>query len=742
MRILDQRLYLSITELNGYGFSKDFLYTSCKEYRQGKKKSYENLLDPSDNSICLVSFDSIPEATRLEKRLPSKAELISQGLIKDQLNKDPMALDFYLNNPHTNSRARQYQLAAAYLMYAAPATVSFARGMGFPGVDGLYTTVMDMMLKEEFDFWHLTNLDRFKRKLSPFKSAIKQPENGELYQKALGSLVSGKYGLKNAAKVVSTDNQSEEIKAALIKIYADPRKFSIQDTELAYLKIAARKYEEWQQSGGKSGWDHKCFISGQTISNFLYDPENQQIWFAKRHGKAEAKNKFERNTKRIAATYANAKWVIDGTPLHRYFQDGDSAYNRVHIFFVMDEHTWCILGVGISLTGESHGQVLQALRAASQNAGIMAGDNQLYVPYEIQSDNSSANQHDAVLASYEVIGTHHRPAAVGNSKSKVVEPLNKHFFARWMKFREGFTGSMGMSTALDNKVNPDALTVTVRKKQLPDLVKTLEQLQEDVNGWNNDRSWKNADVPEADRLSPMEKYKTSLEATQAKQKTITESLSIEAFYYQPTKAKQVKDESKKSRQSKTIHIPQEYQYTNNGIKVDRISPMDGRQIKMEFDVPDPLFNERNIGKKFTLRIEPLNYDHAYLYQDGKPVMDAQGNRVKAVNKDMFHSALADHQEGEAKRLNEHEEIKKDQAKLAVSRFEYFDMKAKTAGIEEGDIINPRLFGQKEVSDPLKIAATERLVNGEKKEVGSGEWEDGQETEDRRPKKLTINRFEA
>lgn len=462
MRIIDSKIFFTWDELKTYGFSPDFLKTATKEYRKGNKPSYHNIPDPQDNRFCLVSYDGIPEKTRLEKGVPEKTELVKQGLIKGQLQPDTKALAFFLDNPHTNQWAKDYQMITAYLMYAAPATVSFARELGFSGVNGFYQTIIDLMQAEKFEAWNISNLDRFKRKLSPFKKACKSNLEAD-YKKALSTLISKKYGLKNAAKVVAKDSQSEEIKGVLIKIYADPQKYSIEDAHLTYMHIAKRKFEEYTATNGRKGWNDKCFITAQTIANFLYDPAIQQVWYPKRHGNGEYKNKFERVTKRIAATYSNAKWVIDGTPLHRYFQDGDSAFNRVHVFFVLDESTWCILGVGISLIGESSGQILQALRAASHNAGIMAGDEKLYIPYEVQSDNSSANHYDAIKNAYEVIGTVHRPSRVGNSKAKTAEPLNKHFFARWMKFREGFTGSMGMSTDINNKVNQDRLTEIVRK---------------------------------------------------------------------------------------------------------------------------------------------------------------------------------------------------------------------------------------------------------------------------------------
>lgn len=718
MKMIDGKLYMTFSDLMTLGFSESFLWKATHEARTGKKKSYLNIPDPDDARICLVQYDTIPSQTRQEKGLPEEAELIASQVIPSLITRSHEVLDFFKSPQHpqpVREAAEQYQTTVAYLDWVAPATVSFARRYGFAGVDPLYSAVMRLLLSEKLHVWQITNLDRFKRKISPFKKYAKTNDPADRTE-ALQSLVSNRFGKKNAAKVKALDKQGEEIRSALIIIYSDPVKFTLHETYLKYMEIAVKQFQLYQSSNKKEGWDQRCFITEQAVADYLLDTEVQQVWYAKRHGEREARNKFERSTKRLPASFANAKWIMDGTPLHRYFMDGTSAYNRVHVYFVMDAYSWAIIGVGVSLIGETAGQVLQALRSASQRVGWEAGDNKLYVPHEVQADNSSANQSFQVKEAVRLIGSAYIPPKVENAKAKKVEPLNKHFFARWMKYRTGFTGSMGMSTELNNKVNQEELTRAIAKKELPDLRQTLIDLQEDVENWNNDRSWNNDGIPQEHWLSPMEKYKASLIEHADRQRTISEHLEVEALYYMPTKAKQVKDESKAKRAMKTIHIPQEYTYSNAGIQIDRKSPFDGKTIRIELDVPDPDFNARYIGSKFTLRIEPLNYDHAYLFQDGKPVLDAAGNWVKAVNKELFHEALADHTEGEAKRLHAHEQIKKDQKAIAVSRYELHTLQAKALGIETGKITNPRLAFQKETTDAIKIEHSERLLNGHRYQI--------------------------
>jgi hypothetical protein len=737
MKMINGNLYLSISEMESMGFSKTFLYTATKEYRKGQRKSYANMLDPDDNSISLVSYDSIPESTRIEKAMPGKADLISSHVIKDMIKKDPDARAFYLDIPHAHPKASEYQTTVSYLDFVAPATLTFARSLGYDGVDPLYQTIMQLMLQEKLSVWQITNLDRFKRKLSPFKAYFKNPTE-QARKKALNSLVSKQYGKKNAAKIKSDDQQAKEMRAVILNIYADPKKYSVEDTHLIYTNIAKKKYQEYIDSKGKEGWNEKCFVTAQTLHNVLQDPANKQVWFLSRFGGKVYKNTYEPNTKTLAASFAFAKVVIDGTPLHRYYMDHNSVFQRVHVYFVLDEYSWCILGVGISLKGENSGQVLQALRASCQNAALFAGiADKAYIPLEVLSDNSAPNSSYVVKNAYEVMGTIDMRASVGNAKAKRVEPFNRHFNSRWLKYHKGFTGSM-MSTDKNNQVNEEELQKLVRSKDLPTLEETLRELQDDVQNWNHDRSWKNEGVAEELRRSPIEKFRDSFLKTLDRQRELTPTMDIEAFYWTPAKAVQVPDtHAGTSRKMRTVYQPTVYQYTNNGFRIQRKSPLTGEDLNLEFDIVDPEFNARYIGQEFTLKIEPNSSDHAYLYQNGRPVCDDQGNRIKAERKEVIHAATADRVEGEGKRLAAKQQAKKAQKQLVKSRLEDIKQEVKAIGITESDIINPRLFGMKDHIDRVKIARAEALVNS-RQELAEPEIKDEVE-----PKKEseTINRYE-
>lgn len=707
---------MGFSDLIGYGFTEGFLKVACYEYRKGARKSYANIPAPDDSRIVLISYDSIPEATRIEKGMPAKSDLIASTVIQGMIKRDPGVLEFYLNYRITTHElleprlAKEYQLAVAYLDWVAPATVTFARGLGYTGVDQLYQTVLELMLREKLSVWQITNLDRFKRKLTPFKALVKNPTQ-ELRIEALESLVSKKYGMTNAAKIKSTNQQSVEMSDLILNIYSDPCKYSVEDTHLIYTNIAKTKYELYIKSEGKEGWNEKCFVTAQTVHNLLQDPSNKQVWYLPRFGQKAYKNAYEKNTKTLAASFAFAKVVIDGTPLHRYYMDHSSVFQRVHVYFVLDEYSWCILGVGISLKGENSWQVIQALRASCQNASLFAGiEGKAFIPLEVLSDNSAPNSSYVVKNAYQVMGTVDMRASVGNAKAKRVEPFNRHFNSRWMKFRKGFTGSM-MSTDKNNQVNEEELQRLVRSKDLPTLAETLQDLQEDVQNWNNDRSWKNEGIAEELRKSPIEKFRDSFLANVSRQRELTPTMDIEAFYWTPATAVQVPDTTSGARGKKTVHQPSLYTYTNNGFQIRRKSPLTGEDLHLEFDVIDPAFNAQYIGQQFMLKIEPLTNDHAYLFLDGRPVVDSEGNRIIAQSRQTIHAATADREAGEGKKLADIQAKKKEQKRIVQSRLESVKTHVKQIGVTEGDIINPRLFGMKESIDSLKIERAERLANG-------------------------------
>lgn len=706
MKIIgENELYLHWKDLQAYGFSEISLKMGTIRFRKGESASYENLPDPDNGQKNLIKYDSIP---RKEEVLPPKDQLIA-SYKSDQLAalvvEDPMARSYYLNKGLEAQRAQNYTEQAAWLMVCAPMNRSQARNMGYNSVDDFYSDVMLYTSKREILL--ILNLGSFKRKIKPFKQLAKaEPEIFDAdspdyflkrefisakYEEALDSLVSGKLGKRNAAKLRPRDDergkmQTEEMRSEILRLkkQAAP-KLSDEQVFQFYMLAAKKKYEEYNRTDGLTGWDEKCYITLQTCKNFI--KESRSLWISDRDGIKEYNNNFKRIVDRRRESRANAKWIIDGTPLHMYFMKDGKPYQRMNLFLVLDGHSYCILGYSLSFN-ENGDQVIEALRMACQNTG--------YMPDEIQSDNGRAINNWHVKHALNSITPRWIPAEVGNARAKKIESFFGHFDDRVLKFIPGYTGNpfAKMSTT---RPNLDHVNDMIKQGLIPEFRESWDLIENGLNQWNSQLF---------DKAYPMEKYKKSVKNTLEYQRKFTHELDVDAFWYMPGEMKQFDDLSSSKRKKMSVFVPQEYQYTNRGIVVEHKDMM-GDSQRYIFDVPDAAFSLDNIGKSFRIKIEPKNFNKAYIYDGNKPVCDLKGNPLLVEKKHLFASAKVDMMEGENAMLHKRLQIDKDQKSLAEARMNNYMRVNKEAGLIESAIKSQAIYGGKdEIND-----GKEELITG-------------------------------
>lgn len=729
MDIIEGILYLEFSDLIKHGWTDTFLWTSTKENRKGLKPSYYNIPNPYDKRKVIISYDSIPEATRIQKGLPSKESLIktyNTQNIKSLLVHDTKALSFYLSNPYTMEYAKDMQEISAYLMLCASISKDLVKSMGYTKTDSFLETVMMLMFNTN-EHWNSYNLQNFKRRsLKPFKTYFKSEPNHfnplhadyynssdqlhSLYEDALDSLISKKYGKKNSAKLKLRNDergkrQSEQQQAKIITLFSSPApKLTVTQTYLAYIRTATEKYSQWQAEvasnipeENRQGWDKKCLITEQSVSNFLYQRDIKQIWYEARHGKKAYDNKFERTTKRRPASFANAKWVIDGTPWHRYYVKDGKAFARMNVFVVLDAHSWAVIGFYVHSNENSY-QVISALRNACKISG--------HVPYEIQSDNSKAIQSVRAQWAIDNMSKYNIPARPGNAKAKIIEPFFKHFNARILKFRKGYTGNP-FAKNLDDRANPDTLIAQRNKGQFPNEKQAIAEMIEDFTMWNNH---------EFRGGKPIEMYRNSLKETSDIQRKFTEDIDKGAFWYIPGKIVQI-DAPKASKQKKiSVLKPQTYTYSNNGITVAREIEGKGK-MELLYDVPSAGFNAEYMHEKFQLKIEPENWDKACLYsEDGsKPITDLNGNHLMATERFLGSNAKVDELPDEAKKLAANEAIKPEQKKLVKTKRKNFEKIAKEANLLEASIDATSIYGKQIINNGKSLLFEGAISDNENNE---------------------------
>lgn len=654
---------------------QEVFYNTVKQQLWRSRNGSESWKHRESEKGTFIQYNSIPKATLSSYDLPSTTDLIKQNL--SQLVKPITgAKDYYLAEPNTYSYADDLAQIAAWLMFLASVSRKQANTMGYNSLDTLYTDAMDHM--KSLPRWKAGSLQILKRKLRPFNQYFKGLNNQQKVELStpLSSLISKKYGNSNTRKI------TKEQEALMIQIYSQPNKPSIEQTWTLYLRQATEMVAAYEQSNGGHGWDKKCLVSYSTVKHLLTSKRVQQMVYEKRHGYQAYRNEYEIVTPRENASFSNALWVIDGTPVHRYYYDAETkkAYSRINVFVVLDAHSWTVLGFWVSEKEDT-----EAVKGALRSACTLGG----HLPHQIQFDNSRAIKSYFSQKAMQVIAEYCTSTAVGNARAKIVEPFFKQFNEQVLKFRPGYTASPVMAKSLQNQPNREALALQVKQGLIPSKDQAIKELHEDFTLWNNR-------VMKKYGKSPLQRYTESMQSSAAKQRKFAHQHALEAFYQMPGELKQVKVIENGKQVMRTSFLPQEFEYTTKGIR--------------DCAVKDTAFNSRFIGEKFQIKYDPKFEDtRIYLYQDEKP-FHFEGQHVAMVPREKMHMAIADHEPGEMAKIQGLQAAKKEQRKLAQDALNHHVAITESNGTYT-EAITENAF-DKEVLNAAKANRMEQLVNGQ------------------------------
>lgn len=651
---INNKLYISVTELSPW-FSQASIWKHASEYRTGIKTAYANIPDPTDKRACLIEYASIPEATRVAKGMPTPAQLWQQYYLSllPSLSPDEQARNYFEQHDDVKAWCQELAHIAAYLRYLADLSADnkLLKEAGWSRLGDLYNTALEVMNSQGWSTWKCSNAQVLKRKIRPFKGCLKT-DNLSLHR-ALDTLRSNKVVAK-----IGNDNGrclNDEQTSCIVTFYSNPgkpNKPTIQQTYDYYLRVASEKI-----SCGE--WHKRALVDYKTLVNLLNDPQIKQEYWAERHGGKAYHDRYAIVTKRRRASYANALWVIDGTPPHLYHLDplAGMAAVRLNSFWIIDAHSWCILGFFIREGGESTGMVLGALRAACMLSGFM--------PHQIQYDNSSAITSWHAQHAIKAISAIQTPAAVGNARSKVIEPFFHQLNQRVMSTFPNYTGNP-FARKLDNQANREGLAELVRLKDMPLIDEAVRQLHLIASIWNNLPARKSG-------KDPLSIYKESVAATLDKQRKYSATIELDAFWTMPGKMKQVPIMEAGRKRMVSTFLPDDKTYRADGINL----MIEGR--KYEFIVDDVAFNSRYIGQQFQVKYDPMEPERGlYLYRNGQPFL-FNNKHMMLSEQYRYAQAIADREDGECKRLHEHLGKKKLQKAEAKERLNARKQQAITQG---------------------------------------------------------------
>lgn len=704
MVVIENKLYLSVKDLAPW-FSQTFI---DKQTSLGKYPCiYAH--DPSQSNrkeIKLIPFDGIPETTRSSKGMPSGEQLllqVNQRQITGMVTFSTDAYNFYLAQPATAKCAKQKAEQASWLIAIASAKPSQCKSLGFSSKEEFYLRSITLMNEQaserNWSPWKLNTVAELVKRLTPFKKYLK----GELtLAEACGDRISKKVGNSNASKI-GLDQQ-----ALMVQLYSDAN--SKPNFEQVWM-IYTRKANEMIKLGN---WNADSLISPSTVRAFLTKPAISQLWYEARHGYQEYRNVFDPVVQRERPSFANALWVIDGTPSHIYFQHGEHGrYFRFNIFPVLDAHSWAVLGFWLS-EREDTDAVLGALRSACMVTGNL--------PHQILFDNSSAIQSYRAQDAIEKISVVSFAATAGNARSKIIENFFHLFNQDVQKYRPGYTANP-FAARLDNRPNREALARLVKSNELVSAERALQQAIEDLTIWNNTpRKFLGG-------KSPIASYRDSVNASQARQRSFSPIIDIEAFWAQPGENKKIRTMDEGKPRLVNTFVPQQYEFTNRGFDLT----IKGKRFS--YDIEDAEFRSKFIGQKFTVRYEPNperwtagQPDQLLLYVDGKP-MQWKGEHLSAAPKELMPMAIADYSEDTRSSLDKRLGNKKRQRSLVQQNFEDLIEHTKNTGTYT-PVITDNAF-DKSVLQDTSAELLNQIIQGEDYRIGDGPKDDTDEEQERR-----------
>jgi len=291
---------------------------------------------------------------------------------------------------------------------------------------------------------------------------------------------------KNAAKVLD-----EEQVNSLATLISDPR--NLDDSQVAKLYNMLAETMKWKT------------ITASTVANWRVKLDSA-IYARRRGGKAWA-NDRAMQVKRRAPEFPLYYWTLDGWDVELAYQDkkegkATTYTNRVTMVVVLDACLKYPIGYSIGMH-ESPALIREALRNAHHHTEQLFG--QMYRVKQIQSDHYQMKN---LAPLYAVSGDKVTPAAVGNAKSKIIEPWFRYFNKKYCQLQPNWTG-FGVTSR--KKLQPNGDFLQKHKSSFPDFAGVCAQvvafLEAERANLHDRYVAKYADMPAENRLPmPLSQY--------------------------------------------------------------------------------------------------------------------------------------------------------------------------------------------------------------------------------------------
>ncbi len=439
MKIVENQLFLEFKECNALGIPERTL----KEWKEPLKIS-----DPADARYKLINYELLQDKYKIlvRAKFGNPYEHVVKEPIKKLVRKDFKAEEFFekfeLENgsrlpKQPRNYVQEYSTAASWLNMIVE------------------TLSNKLILKKQLhisleQFWKNTCelIEVFKVELPSSERNLRERVK-EYKLKGYECLVSKKFGNSNSMKVGKTMDGTIDADVAAKQIAMIRRAASLHQNftpeEIAINVNPVFKKNDWQM------------LSRATISNIL--DANKHIITPGRAGTRIYNSTIARQVVRERPHHPLQYVTLDGWTVELLYQDENGFDNRLVAVIVLDVMNNYPLGYAIG-DRENVELIRAACRNAIAHAKDLFGDN--YRPWQIQSDHYGMK---ALTPFYEAMGHLFTPAAVGNAKSKVIEPFFKDLNKKYCKYYPNWSG-FNINSRKENQPNSEYLDKI--KRSFPD----------------------------------------------------------------------------------------------------------------------------------------------------------------------------------------------------------------------------------------------------------------------------------
>jgi hypothetical protein len=474
MKLIENILYLDkVDVLEAALTTEGYLWKINNKGQRG----WMAITDPANGKNIIVPYEQLSgdNKKKYQERFGNPYEMVVRQPLLEMVRQDYKAEDFFKKYTYderkflTIQTVYKYTRAASWLnMLSQKIDRNLIKQLGLSTIPDFYTHCAALIEIEKGNGESETYTGAHqlpKRFPNSYKSLL---EKVAVYkEKGYDCIISPLYGNKLAAKIGKNDGgfdpERERQQIAVIRRIARMH----NNFDAAQVALFSNTIFE------KNGWEK---IGDSRVYQIMQ--QHKPILTPGRRGKRAYNSEIAMQIKREAPKFPTYYFTLDGWTTELLYQEGNTYNNRLVIVVVLDAMNKYPVGYAIG-DRENTELIRQANRNAILHLKELFGD--YYKPYQLQSDNYGIKN---LTPFYQAVAHLSTPAAVGNAKSKIIEPYFRHLNKTYCQRMANWSG-FGITSRKENQVNTEVLNLT--KKNFPDKAGVIRQL---VMMMNTERSQK------------------------------------------------------------------------------------------------------------------------------------------------------------------------------------------------------------------------------------------------------------